>query len=723
MADFTASLRPTEPTGPSILSQERAGSNVNVGQLARHLLSRDGFLERQERILAILEQIPIFQKRNQLNLARPDRYHLGLARAKTLKRLSVKHGWDLEDYKMADYLMDEMGPYALQFLMFATSIREQSNEEQRKHWLAKLENWDIIGCYAQTELGHGSNVKGIECQAIWDSKTKEFVIHSPTLTASKWWNGSLGRTANHAIVVAQLLLPDNKKNGVLKSFGPHQFILQVRDMKTHKPLEGIVIGDIGPKYGYPGMDNGYMLFKQFRVPHSALLSRYSGVDPDSGAYIKPQNPAVVYGSLSFVRAQLIMQARLVLARAVTVAVRYLSIRRQFADRDSTDPNAAEEAVLNYPTVQIRILPLLATTYALHYTGNAMYQLYYGTRADIEKSGNFSRLAEMHAASSGLKSRCTMLAADGIETCRRAMGGHGFGGGSGMIELNNEYLSKPTVEGDNWMITQQTASYLIKRMQAVIEKPTQPSSESVDEQFKQYLSSLNAKTHPVAPLDILSDDKALVDAFRHRASYLAYNAYQERVVSGRKWNDMMINLHNLSRAQSETLLVTNFYTAVFTPPPPPGGGGGADPNPPLDTPTHSIMKLLFRLYALYTLDAAASEFLIAGSLTIDQLKHVTPVIKQLMAQVRPHAVRLVDAWSIPDYLLESSLGRYDGDVYNDLFRRAHHENPLNLLTFNPDWRTEEIVMGEGPENARKRVEAMALGVHGHEQIPHLWRPKL
>ncbi|RMD39579.1 hypothetical protein DV735_g5540, partial [Chaetothyriales sp. CBS 134920] len=712
MADFTAALRPAEPSGPSILSQERAGSNVNIDQLARHLLSRDDFLERQRRILAILEQIPIFRKRNQLNLARPDRYHLGLARAKTLKRLSVKHGWDLEDYKMADYLMDEMGPYALQFVMFATSIREQCNDEQSKHWLPKLESWDIIGCYAQTELGHGSNVKGIECQAIWDSNTKQFILHSPTLTASKWWNGSLGRTANHAIVVAQLLLPDKKNDGIFKSFGPHQFIVQVRDMKTHKPLEGIVIGDIGPKYGYPGMDNGYMLFKRFRVPHSALLSRYSGVDPDSGVYIKPQNPAVVYGSLTFVRAQIIMHARLVLARAVTVAVRYLSIRRQFADRDSTDPNAAEEAVLNYPTVQIRILPLLATTYALHYTGNAMYQLYYGTRAEIENSGDFSRLAEMHAASSGLKSRCTMLAADGIETCRRAMGGHGFGGGSGMIALNNEYLSKPTVEGDNWMITQQTARYLIKRMQAVVEKPNQASSESVDEQFKQYLSSLNSTTPP--SLDILSDDEALVKAFRHRASYLAYNAYQERVVSKRRWNDMMIHLHNLSRAQSETLLVTNFYTAVFTP-------SAADP--PLDAATHSIMKLLFRLYAFYTLDATASEFLIAGSLSIDQLKHVTSHIKQLMAQVRPHAVRLVDAWSIPDYLLESSLGRYDGDVYNDLFRRAHHENPLNLLTFNPDWRTEEIVMGEGAEKARKRVEAMALGVDGHEQIPRLWRPKL
>lgn len=43
---------------------------------------------------------------------------------------------------------------------------------------------------------------------------------------------------------------------------------------------------------------------------------------------------------------------------------------------------------------------------------------------------------------------------------------------------------------------------------------------------------------------------------------------------------------------------------------------------------------------------------------------------------------------------SSLGRFDGRVYEDMFNRAHRLNPLNKLTFNPDYRTEEIVMGSG-----------------------------
>ena len=90
----------------------------------------------------------------------------------------------------------------------------------------------------------------------------------------------MGRTANHAIVVAQLMVPKSADSTDYVSQGPHPFIVQIRDLKTHLPLEGIAVGDIGPKYGYAPMDNGYMLFDHFRIPHDAMLSRYSWVDPN-----------------------------------------------------------------------------------------------------------------------------------------------------------------------------------------------------------------------------------------------------------------------------------------------------------------------------------------------------------------------------------------------------------------------------------------------------------
>lgn len=104
-------------------------------------------------------------------------------------------------------------------------------------------NYEVIGCYAQTELGHGSNVQGLETTATWQNDEKCFRLHSPSLTACKWWIGSLGRTANHAIVMAQLVVNGEKH-------GPHPFIVQIRDMETHEPLENIHVGDVGPKFGY-----------------------------------------------------------------------------------------------------------------------------------------------------------------------------------------------------------------------------------------------------------------------------------------------------------------------------------------------------------------------------------------------------------------------------------------------------------------------------------------
>lgn len=214
-----------------------------------------------------------------------------------MRQLMDEHKWNEDDLLMAEYLCDDIMPYHLHLSLFNSAMREQTSDSQRAYWIPLMEKWEIIGAYAQTELGHGSNVRGIELEARWDQQTKEFILHSPTLTASKWWNGTLGRTATHAVVVAQLLLPSENGQKLI-SHGPHPFIVQVRDMKTHQPLGGIAVGDIGPKYGYASMDNAYMLFDHHRVPHSALLCRYASVDAESGGYTKPRNPASVYGSLT-----------------------------------------------------------------------------------------------------------------------------------------------------------------------------------------------------------------------------------------------------------------------------------------------------------------------------------------------------------------------------------------------------------------------------------------
>lgn len=63
-----------------------------------------------------------------------------------------------------------------------------------------------------------------------------------------------------------------------KDYGPHAFVVPIRDMRTHLPLPGIKVGDIGPKFGYNGVDNGFLSFNHVRVPLDNMLMRFAKVN-------------------------------------------------------------------------------------------------------------------------------------------------------------------------------------------------------------------------------------------------------------------------------------------------------------------------------------------------------------------------------------------------------------------------------------------------------------
>ncbi|CAL5184426.1 unnamed protein product [Lathyrus oleraceus] len=57
--------------------------------------------------------------------------------------------------------------------MFVPAIKGRT-EEQQKKWLYLALKMQIIGCYVQTELGHGSNVQRLETTVTFHPKTDEF---------------------------------------------------------------------------------------------------------------------------------------------------------------------------------------------------------------------------------------------------------------------------------------------------------------------------------------------------------------------------------------------------------------------------------------------------------------------------------------------------------------------------------------------------------------------
>ena len=86
--------------------------------------------------------------------------------------------------------------------MFIPTLLSQATPDQQAEWLPKALGLRLIGTYAQTELGHGTFVCGLQTTATYDSQTREFVVHSPALTATKWWPGGLGKTATHVVRAA-----------------------------------------------------------------------------------------------------------------------------------------------------------------------------------------------------------------------------------------------------------------------------------------------------------------------------------------------------------------------------------------------------------------------------------------------------------------------------------------------------------------------------------------
>lgn len=92
----------------------------------------------------------------------------------------------------------------------------------------------------------------------------------------KFWIGGAAKTSNVTVAFAQLIVDG-------KNHGPHAFIVPLRDIHTHEVLPGITVGDCGRKEGLDGIDNGFILFDNVRIPKGNFLNRLSDVT-DEGVF-------------------------------------------------------------------------------------------------------------------------------------------------------------------------------------------------------------------------------------------------------------------------------------------------------------------------------------------------------------------------------------------------------------------------------------------------------
>ncbi|KAI8467455.1 MAG: acyl-CoA dehydrogenase/oxidase C-terminal [Monoraphidium minutum] len=659
---------------------ERRRASFDIDQLKCLLNGGKDKVERRAELARQVAQTTWGDKSNRHFLSREEEYVGGLRAALGIWSKMRDEKLGLDDGLMMRQLVDWPGGLELHIGMFIPTIMSQGDPDQQAKWLPLCMNLQIIGTYAQTELGHGTFVRGLETTATYDAQTQEFVVHSPTLTSTKWWPGGMGKTATHAVVMARLMTPD-AASGKTVDHGPHAFIVQLRCLETHQPLPGVTVGDIGPKFGFNGVDNGYLRLDHLRIPRDHMMMRYSQVTPE-GAFVPPPpaNAKASYATMLYVRADIVRNAGWFLGRATTIAVRYAAVRRQTAP----GPGERELQVLDYQNCAGILLPLVAAGYALWLMGDSMMAAYNKFEADRDR-GDFSALPELHALSSGLKAVCTWITADGIEECRRTCGGHGYSRLSGLPSLFQSYVQNVTWEGDNNVLCLQTARFMLKAMVASAKPggaaPATGGSAAylgADALRRELGARCGAQGEAC-----WSHPDVLLSALRHRASRLAVNAADtlraagggRLVFEGPAWNGSTMALIAAARAHCELGLAQTFFDALQR---------WSDERA-LAPEALAVLSRLAALFALGRLELGMAALLEGGYLSGAQAAGARAASRGLLSVLRPDAVALVDAFGFEDYMLNSALGRSDGDVYRSMLEMAE-ASPLNATQEGPAWET-------------------------------------
>ncbi|XP_021031839.1 peroxisomal acyl-coenzyme A oxidase 1 isoform X2 [Mus caroli] len=638
------------------LRKERAAATFNP-ELITHIL--DGSPEntrRRREIENLILNDPDFQHEDYNFLTRSQRYEVAVKKSATMVKKMREFG--IADPEEIIWFKNSVHrghpePLDLHLGMFLPTLLHQATEEQQQRFFMPAWNLEITGTYAQTEMGHGTHLRGLETTATYDPKTQEFILNSPTVTSIKWWPGGLGKTSNHAIVLAQLITQG-------ECYGLHAFVVPIREIGTHKPLPGITVGDIGPKFGYEEMDNGYLKMDNYRIPRENMLMKYAQVKPD-GTYVKPLSNKLTYGTMVFVRSFLVGNAAQSLSKACTIAIRYSAVRRQ-SEIKRSEP---EPQILDFQTQQYKLFPLLATAYAFHFLGRYIKETYMRINESIGQ-GDLSELPELHALTAGLKAFTTWTANAGIEECRMACGGHGYSHSSGIPNIYVTFTPACTFEGENTVMMLQTARFLMKIYDQV-------QSGKLVGGMVSYLNDLpSQRIQPqqvaVWPtlVDINSLD-SLTEAYKLRAARLVEIAAKnlQAQVSHRKSKEVAWNLTSVDLVRASEAHCHYVTVKVF-----------ADKLPKIqDRAVQAVLRNLCLLYSLYGISQKGGDFLEGNIITGAQMSQVNSRILELLTVTRPNAVALVDAFDFKDVTLGSVLGRYDGNVYENLFEWAK-KSPLN-----------------------------------------------
>ncbi|KAL6841620.1 hypothetical protein ACP4OV_028559 [Aristida adscensionis] len=530
----------------------------------------------------------------------------------------------------------------VQYSLWGGSIINLGTKKHRDKYFDGIDNLDYPGCFAMTELHHGSNVQALQTTATFDPVTDEFIINTPNDGAIKWWIGNAAVHGKFATVFARLILPLQGKGGNPADMGIHAFIVPIRDLETHAILPGIEINDCGHKIGLNGVDNGALRFRSVRIPRDNLLNRFGDVSRD-GKYTSSlptinKRFAATLGELVGGRVGIAYSSVGILKVAVTIAVRYALLRHQFGP-----PKQPEISVLDYQSHQHKLMPMLASSYAFHFATVYLVDKY----SEMKKTNDEDVIADVHVLSSGLKAYITSYTAKSISICRESCGGHGYAAVNRFGALRNDHDIFQTFEGDNTVLLQQVAGDLLKQYQEKFKGGTLSVTWNyLRDSMTTYLSQPNPVTARWEGEDHLRDPNFQLDAFRYRTSRLLHSVaarlqkHSKTLGGFGAWNRCLNHLLTLAESHIESVILAKFIESVKSCP---------------DDKIREALKLVCDLYALDRIWKDIGTYRNVDYVAPNKAKAIHKLTDYLSYQVRLVARELVDAFDLPDLIIRAPIG--------------------------------------------------------------------
>ncbi|AXT54540.1 acyl-CoA oxidase [Aquimarina sp. AD1] len=520
--------------------------------------------------------------------------------------------------------------FGVQFGLFGGSIQKLGTKKHHDQYLADTGKTKLLGCFAMTETGHGSNVRGIKTTATYHKETDSIIIHTPGQNDNKEYIGN-ALDSKMASVFAQLIV-----NG--KNEGVHAILVPIRN-KQHELMPGVTIEDNGYKLGLNGVDNGKIWFHQVHVPRENLLNKYGDIDANGSYHSDIKNPNKRF----FTMLGTLVGGRICVARAglggakkaLAIAVRHALKRRQFNDSIKIQ----EDLLMDYPTHQLRLTPAVATCYVYDITLTHMMKIY------SDKSVIDKRKIETQAA--GLKSIITWFANDTIQECREACGGKGYLIENQIADLKGDVDIFTTFEGDNHVLLLLAAKGILSEFKSEF------NSAGFTAVLKLLGARLNDKLSTINPAytnnvdkDHLYNPKFHKHAFDYRTRRLTYtlamrirNYVKKGIPSYQAFLKVQTHLLSLGKAYSTELAYSTFTSFVDT---------------IEDKKYQQLFQKIGTLYALHELRKDASWYLEQGYIGSAKSKAIRNRVERLSTELRPHIKTLVDGYGIPEHCMSAPI---------------------------------------------------------------------